>query len=649
MAYDPTGSIDPDRILDRTFPTVRRGVDPGEVERYLLQIAGQMRTMAARITQLEREADLRPARGESRDAVDPGDLSRLVGEETARVLDAAQAAAAEIRARAEENVARMLHDARDEALRAREDSESLVARRTAEAEAAATEVRNRLEIDLARAEADAIAIIDDAKQRGREMLAEAQQVRQRMLDDLARRRQGLREQIEQLQASRDRLLAAYDVVRDTLTVATEELHEALPDSRIAAESASLRAVEAELEATIPPVVPIVTAEDATQSHPAVVDDPPAEPPRLTVVPPVVEATPEPDRAAVESVRVLESVPEPAPPVASAPEPEPEPEPELQSEPSGRHSSSVRVVRTGKAADVFARLREEGAAEAEAEAGGRRARSVTAVPDAPADAPADTAATDAATPPRTKRSRSATDVETGPQAAAPVEEPLVEPPSEADEQAFVTTRDEAIASISASLTRRIKRELSDEQNELLATVGTIKGNRSAITLLPLPEAQLERFENLALPPLADAAAAGAALAPKTGRGSAFTSVGDLASELASEVVIPLRDRIERAVSEASGDRDDLSKLVRAAYREWKGARVDDAVEFAVRAACNRGMLDRMPRGTKVRWVVALGDQPSPDCEDNALAGAVVIGQPFPTGHLAPPLHPGCHCVVLPAEH
>jgi len=166
---------------------------------------------------------------------------------------------------------------------------------------------------------------------------------------------------------------------------------------------------------------------------------------------------------------------------------------------------------------------------------------------------------------------------------------------------------------------------------------------------LPEAQLERFENLALPPLADAAAAGAALAPKTGRGSAFTSVGDLASELASEVVIPLRDRIERAVSEASGDRDDLSKLVRAAYREWKGARVDDAVEFAVRAACNRGMLDRMPRGTKVRWVVALGDQPSPDCEDNALAGAVVIGQPFPTGHLAPPLHPGCHCVVLPAEH
>ena len=174
MAHDPTGSIDPDRILDRTFSTVRRGVDPGEVERYLLQIAGQMRTMAARIAQLERETEFRPSRGEVRDAVDPGDLSRLVGEETARVLDAAQAAAAEIRARAEENVARMLHDARDEALRAREDSESLVARRTAEAEAAATEVRNRLEIDLARAEADAIAIIDDAKQRGREMLAEAQ-------------------------------------------------------------------------------------------------------------------------------------------------------------------------------------------------------------------------------------------------------------------------------------------------------------------------------------------------------------------------------------------------------------------------------------------------------------------------------------------
>ncbi|MFM8861057.1 MAG: hypothetical protein ACKOIA_01135 [Acidimicrobiia bacterium] len=215
----------------------------------------------------------------------------------------------------------------------------------------------------------------------------------------------------------------------------------------------------------------------------------------------------------------------------------------------------------------------------------------------------------------------------------------------DDQAWIGARDEAIASITSTLTRRIKRALSDEQNELLASVGTIKPKQSAIALLPLPEAQIERYEDLALPELADAAAAGAALMPG-GAKATHTSVGDLASELASAIVVPLRERIESAMSEAAGDKDDLSRLIRATYRDWKGARVDDEVDSAVRSACNRGMLDRLGRGTKIRWVVAEGDDPSPDCEDNALAGAVVSGKPFPTGHTVPPLHPGCHCAVIP---
>ena len=33
-------------------------------------------------------------------------------------------------------------------------------------------------------------------------------------------------------------------------------------------------------------------------------------------------------------------------------------------------------------------------------------------------------------------------------------------------------------------------------------------------------------------------------------------------------------------------------------------------------------------------------------DNALAGAVPKGEPFPTGDLVPPVHPGCRCVIVP---
>ena len=50
---------------------------------------------------------------------------------------------------------------------------------------------------------------------------------------------------------------------------------------------------------------------------------------------------------------------------------------------------------------------------------------------------------------------------------------------------------------------------------------------------------------------------------------------------------------------------------------------------------------------MHWVVDDGDTPSPDCDDNALAGDVHKGDKFPTGHLTPPISPTCRCIVLPA--
>jgi hypothetical protein len=47
------------------------------------------------------------------------------------------------------------------------------------------------------------------------------------------------------------------------------------------------------------------------------------------------------------------------------------------------------------------------------------------------------------------------------------------------------------------------------------------------------------------------------------------------------------------------------------------------------------------------VVDRAGEPCPDAEDNALAGVVPAGEPFPTGVCQPPAHPGCRCMVLPA--
>jgi len=618
MATDSSGPIDPDRILDKTFATVKKGVDPVEVQRYLLQVSNQLKNSQTRASELERQLEQARRQSADHDPIDPSNLTKLLGEETTRVLDAAQSAAAEIRAKAEENVARLLREAREESVRLREDAETLVARRTQEAEQATAQIREYAETQRANAEAEAAAIIEASKQQGREMVQEAKEVRQRMLDDLANRRQALRQQIEQLQAGRDRLSAAYDIVRETLAVATEELHVALPEGRLSAEVASLQSVDSELEATITPIVtaeeldePTIDVFPASQARNV---ETPAEArpsaPKLTVVPPVEET-------------VVEEIVEAAVVVADEPEPPTETAVVSEDPREGRHSSSVRVVRTssGKAADVFARLRQEGEDEvATAEDG----------PDAIAE-----------TEPEI--------IEEVVEVVVPEATEVIAPDSSADaDQVFIAARDAAVSSIESSLARRIKRELSDEQNELLSTLRSIKGNLTAIAFLPTPESQLERYEDIALPALADATEAGAAIAPVKGRSSARASVGDLAADLASAIVGPLRDRLERAVSESAGDRDDLAQRIRSTFREWKGQRVDDAVTFAVLAAANRGVLDRLPKNSKVRWVVAAGDGPSPDCEDNALGGPIDRGGSFPTGHKVPPLHPGCHCAVLPVS-
>ena len=658
MATDSSGPIDPDRILDKTFATVKRGADPVEVQRYLLQLSNQLKNSQGRVADLERQIEQARKQSAEHDPIDPFNLTKLLGEETTRVLDAAQSAAAEIRAKAEENVARLLRDAREESLRLREEAESLVTLRTEEAEAMAAEVREQSENRRSNAEAEAAAIIEASKQQGREMIIEAQQVRQRMLDDLARRRQAMRQQIEQLQAGRDRLVAAYDVVRDTLAVVTEELQVALPEARLAAEVAILPGADADFEAT---VTPIVTAEDLGEPtidvFPAAEArnvETPAEPkppvPKLTVVPPVqetvdVEPVPEPIVELVEDAADEGSGPPLDPTPGSEGEPSPPPEAETRiSEPrEGRHSSSVRVVRTssGKAADVFARLRQEGEEEA------------ALVDDESSTASVHSSDPSADIDPFVERLADST----GASIPGPKVEPFaasVELDADADtetetdsDQVFIATRDAAVSSLESALARRIKRELSDEQNELLSTLRSMKGNVTAIAFLPTPESQLERYENIALPGLADAAEAGASIAPANGRGSSRPSVGDLAADLASAIIGPLRDRLERAVSESAGDREDLAQRIRSTFREWKGQRVDDAVSFAMLSACNRGILERLPKTANVRWVLASGDSPSPDCEDNALGGPIDRSGVFPTGHKAPPLHPGCHCAVLPA--
>jgi hypothetical protein len=271
-------------------------------------------------------------------------------------------------------------------------------------------------------------------------------------------------------------------------------------------------------------------------------------------------------------------------------------------------------------ELFARIK---ASRADAVA---RAEAVLAPPDEPAAGAGPTA--EPAPAPETEAAADA-EPEPGPEPAA---------------AALLRRRDEAVAGPERSLARKVKRSLSDEQNAVLDTLRRRRGQVALDELLGPPDDHRRRLAVLVTPDLLAAAAAGAATSGDASR-DLHPAVDPVAVDLAAALVDPLRDRIERAVSEGGGDDDSVAERLRACYREWKTQRIPDVTRHATAAAYAAGLVAAVPPGTPLCWLVDTGGAPCPDAEDNALAGAVPAGEPFPTGHTVPPAHPGCRCLAV----
>jgi hypothetical protein len=201
------------------------------------------------------------------------------------------------------------------------------------------------------------------------------------------------------------------------------------------------------------------------------------------------------------------------------------------------------------------------------------------------------------------------------------------------------RDELLSPITAQLSRHIKRALGDDQNRLLDALRHAPGRRGD-ELMGSEATHLDVFTSAARSGLEDAFSAGVLFAGKSqGSVPAAGSVDQTAAGLARTVVTMLRRRIEEG-------QDDVGELVGAAYREWRGERIERLVgDFAVQAFSS-GTVAAAGETGKVRWVLT-SDQGCSDCDDNALAGAVLGSEGFPTGHPFPPAHSGCRCLVTPS--
>ena len=685
--------IDPADLRDARFPGSFRRYDAKAVEDFLESVAQRVTATNTLVDQLRAELEVArsirrvepPTDSSPFDAPDlstlsEDDLLRLVGEETAHVLAVARKAAADIRGKAEEAAAKVIRDATAEASRISEEAEAAAKALREEAaaardvavtaaEAEATELRERVagEVDeilaaaraeaeseteaarTRRAEADAEAerVLEAARDEGRSMVAEAKEVRTRVLEDLQRRRDLGRAQVERLAAARDQILQSYAAVRANVDEITAHLEEGLFEDF---------GGDPVLEEGFVGVVTTAADPDPDPDTGAGVDEP--------------SAAIEPDPHAAEASSAEEpaggSDVTPADVEATTGDHEPEQEPteeevatgvdrdasdaeaELdaaddaptEAEPSGVPGDVADDVDAsgsggGDVDAIFARIR-SGRAESVA-----RAQKVLAGDDDEGDGDGDVPIQlDPATadPEAGDAQVTAVNGADEPPAAGDGE---VDPALLADTDALAR-RQEVVEALDKKLARALKRRLADEQNLVLDTLRRSESTDPS-ELLPSTDDHISGYAAVAAVHLTAAAEAGAATVDEGD--AASIDVSGLAGDLGAALIVPFRRRIERSAAEVEGDADELDERLRALYREWKVEHIGAATTDALLSAFASGQHAAARDGAPLRWRIDPAQGPCPDAQDNALAGAVPKGEPFPTGDHCPQAHPGCRCLLV----
>ena len=628
----------PTAVAGATFPSARRGFDQNEVRDFLRMVSAELSRLQERVVFLERElANAQHGAPMAPLELDEDAVAAMLGEETLRIVQTAREAAAKIKTRADETATRLIREATDEAARIREDAELEGARRRQDASS------------------DAESEILMAKQQGRDMVNEARAYRERVLADVAKRRELAREQLEDLMHSRDRLIQAFerarvatdDVLRD-LDEASDETNEFVNLANTTGPVPIIVQVDelpaAEAVTTIAPVpydqdddpvvdVPVV---NTVVDHPAPID--------ITAIDetPVVE-----DTVADEEVTTTSNVVSLFPrsdqrtmSVADMADDDLDDDADDESDPPMEApvvvpSSSTSRSKPAPVDDLFAKLRRAGA------------DTVAAKEVAKVEA-ASVAATDETKP--TGRPNAP---------VKPIEAPVIDLPvtdSATDEQPEATvfqTRDEVLAPIIATMSRKVKRVLADEQNQVLDTLRGKKPVKTLDAIVGPKSDHAARYTGAMEAAVKSAALAGArSLSDASDKELAKVIVKQMAAvneQIISSIVAPLRERLSRSISQAAGDNTELASLVRLVYREWKNQHIDTHVDDIGHAAHGRGALAALDPGAKVCWKVDPNGPACADAEDNSLAGAVRAGDAFPTGHTHAPAHSGCRCALVPHQN
>ncbi len=693
MGPDP--SLTPELIQAQSFTAGFRGYDQTEVRTFLNRVAAEIRTLRERTTHLESAWHSAEERAARPPVLDEDTLMSAVGEETASILRTARAAAADLKTKAAEEAEKTLTDANARAEEINGEAQGVLARQTKAAEEAAARIvegaRSEAAGVLERARIEADTIRAKAEQERALTIEGANSTRDRILEDLSRRRRVATVQIEQLRAGRERLIESYAVVRRTLEEAQQELGRADAEARAAADEVGRRlrrehdlrpddGREFEPEAGAAPGAADTPApsEAGSATDPAAGLDQTGGGGPATIAIPAVE----PDTLAqgTEEVAPTEAQSQHPTSQADTPSAKSEISPGTGSTrgggrrrgPFGRARGSNVVAVTAEHPAAVANAVSDPAASGPAAGdapNGVAAPHLRLVPDETPAAgntvdevfariragrsDADTAESSTGGVPSMEAETSEGEMPEGETATTPDARAAGESQMSDGDEALMQKRESAIVDLEVTLTRKLKRALQDEQNDLLDRLRSLRGEPTASGLLPEHDAQVAHYAEATSPLLEKASAAGAAFAAEVlevkpaSRGS--VSVGEVANEAARSIVDPLRRRLEEVIAAQAGeDQSALVESLGAAYREWKSQRIERIAGDALSGAFSRGTWHAMPEGASMRWIVEDVDGPCPDCDDDALAGVLPRSEVFPTGQHYPPAHSGCRCLLVPSQ-
>ena len=613
----------PAAVGSAQFSVVRRGFEQEEVRDLLRGVSAELARLQERERFLESELRSLQTRGLSAPgAIDEEMITALLGEETARVLTSAREAAKQQIARAAETAERLVREASSDAARIRQ-----------EAEIESSRQRND-------AVADVEAEIELAKQQGREMVIEAREYREKVLSELARRRELAREQIEHLIHDRDRLVAAFDRAR---LAANDVVGDLTEFDELSEEVARISGLNTPVDATapiffdhtkdpdaIPQSSELIEVEEVVGVIAESIDSTTIEFVEITETTEVVEAADE-----IEVEELVEETPDTTvvamheAPAGMSEHPSSEP-------PAQEHIAEV--------VQLFGKKRKE-------------AEAPQVVVESPVEAAEVVEATEAKKQPAvtTPQKKSVDDLfarlkQTNTAEVARTAKPKVVVPKV--DQGVFDHRDAVLEPILVLITRKMKRVLADEENSMLTY---LQGKKSIVALekvLPAADEHLQMYVEALAEDVISAAMAGAQSLSKSLKADlrkriTRSAVMQVVSGTMDESTIrPLREKIQRAVEQSNGDRDEMSNLIRSVYREMKMQRVEQHVSDIARMAYSRGAYLVLDQGAKVCWMVDPNGPSCADAEDNSLAGSTGLGSEFPTGHIHPTAHTGCRCLIAP---